>query len=224
VSDDGGLKLFFQERQEPEANASTGAFGVAIGGVFAPGLAAGTEISAKIGAADFEERAKDSAGFGVNAAKAGEAGAAEDVSEDGFGLVVGGVGHGNFVEKAFGDETVEEGIAGTARGVFKIGALAFGFSGDVFAGHEELQAVFGGEPGDEFLVGFGGAAPQFVIEMNDGKNDGKFFAQFDEEMEEGDRIGAAGNGNADARARTQDLRLHHVNPEGLRECGFFGHL
>jgi hypothetical protein len=207
VRDDGRLKLFFEERHELQADAGARAFGVAVGGVLAPGLAAETEIVAKIGAAEFEERAENGAGFGMDAAEAGESSAAEDVSENGFGLVVGSVGDGDFVELAFGDEALKEGVAGAAGGVFEVGALAFGFGGDVFADDEELQGVLGGEIGDEFFVGVGSAPAQFVIEVDDGENEAKFFAQFEEEMEESDGIGAAGNGDPDALAGAEVWRV-----------------
>ena len=73
----------------------------------------------------------------VNAAESGEAGATKDVSEDGFGLIVGSVGDSDSVELAFGDETLKEGVARATGRLFEIGALAFRLGGDVLAGHEK---------------------------------------------------------------------------------------
>jgi hypothetical protein len=86
-------------------------------------LADGAEVRAKIVASEFQERTKDATELRVNATEAWEAGAAKDMSEDGFGLIVGGVCDGNFVELAISDEPFEEGVARAAGGVFEIGAF-----------------------------------------------------------------------------------------------------
>jgi hypothetical protein len=114
----------------------TRAFGVAIRGIFTPRLAKGAKVSPKFVATEFKEGTKDAAKLGVNAAEASEAGATQEVSEDGFGLVVGGVRDGDSVDLAFGNEALKEGIASTPRGVFEIGPFAHGLGGDVLVADE----------------------------------------------------------------------------------------
>jgi hypothetical protein len=199
------LKLFLEERHELQTNAGTGACGVAVGGIFAPGLATGTEIGAKRGAANFEKWAKDGARLGMNASEPGEARSAENVSKDGFGLIVGGVGHGDFVKLAIGDESFEKGVARAAGGVFEVGALAFGFRCDIFTRNEEGQVVAGGEFGDELFIGVGSFAAQLVIEVHHRKDDAELFAKFEKKKEEGHGIGASGNGRANAGAGAEQV-------------------
>jgi hypothetical protein len=161
--DDGGLELGCEEREEFFAEAGAEARGVLIGGVLAPGLFFGAEVGAEVGPTDVKQRADDGFGLGMDAAEAGEAGAAEDVGEDGFGLVVGGVGYGDAIDFFCGDEAGEKVVAGAAGGVFEIGFFAFGLGGDVEAFEMKVEMMLGGELGDEFFVGVGGAAAELVI-------------------------------------------------------------
>lgn len=61
------------------------------------------------------------------------------------------------------------------------------------------------EVGDEFLVlvGFGGA--QFVIEVDDGKDNAEFGAKLPQKAQQRDRIRSAGDGDAQAIAGLQQL-------------------
>jgi hypothetical protein len=181
--DHGGLKDFFEKRQELEANSRAHATGVAVGRVFAPSLAAKAEVRAQFVAAECEQGTEDDAGFRVNSGEPGETGAAKNVREDGFGLVIGGVGNGNFVEMGFGGEAFKEGVAGAAGGVFEVGVLARGLGGDVFVRQEKWEMVAGGEGCDESLVGVRGSATQFVIEVGDRKDDAELLAEFEKKKE-----------------------------------------
>ncbi len=234
MRDHGGLKLLLEQGQEFLTNARTGTFGIAIRGVFAPGLAAGVEIGAENSAADFEERAENRAGFGVNAAESGEAGAAEHVSKNSLGLIVRSVSYGDFVEMAFRNEAFKASIAGTAGYIFKIGALAFGFRGDVFTGNEKWQIMTCGEFGDEHFVGLRCFAAELVIEMDNGENNPQLFAEFKEEQKKGYGIGATGNGYANASSGTQQAmalkrgqkwsgRIRGGGPARLARWNFSGH-
>ena len=69
---------------------------------------------------------------------------------------------------------------------------------------EEWEVKLCGEFGDEFFVGVGGAATEFVIEVDDGEDNAEFLAQFEEEKKESDGIGTTGNGDADAGAGAED--------------------
>ena len=78
------------------ADFVAGEGGVGVGGVFAPGLVDGFEEGFDFGAAGLEEGAEDLSFLlgddGVDGAEAFGPGAAKEFHEDGFGLVVEGVG------------------------------------------------------------------------------------------------------------------------------------
>jgi hypothetical protein len=189
--DNGGLKSPFKKRQEFRADAGTQAAGIAVGRVFAPSLAAKAEVRAQLVAAEFEQGAEDQPRFGVNAGESGKTGAPKNVGENGFRLVVGSVGDGDVVEMSVPGEAFEEGVAAAAGGVFKIGVLAPGLPGDIFVRDKKRKIMAGGKRGYKFFVGVGGAAPQFVIEVGDGKDDAERFAEFEEKKEQSDGIGSA---------------------------------
>ena len=103
----------------------------------------------------------------MDASESGESGAAKDVGEDGFGLVVSGVSDGNSGAMAGINQRLEEIIASTTASVFEVGAFHFGFTSYMSGSRVKFQSMFGGEIGDEFFVGVRGAAAEFVIEVND---------------------------------------------------------
>jgi hypothetical protein len=139
----------------------------------------------------------------VNSAEAGEPGSPQDVSEDRFGLVIGGMGHGEFRYFPVGSELREKRIARSACGIFEIGFLAPRFRCYIFAACVKRQTQFGGQFGDEFFVRVGGLATEFMIEMNDAEYNAEFFSQFDQQEQHRHRIGAARNANAHAIAGLQ---------------------
>jgi|SRR5215469_2948061 len=181
--DHGGLKNLFEKRQKLEANSRAHATGVSVGGVFAPSLTAKAEVRAQFLAAECQQGTKDDARFRVNSGEPGQTGAAKNVREDGFSLVIGSVGNRNFVEMSVAGEAFKEGVAGAAGGVFEVGVLARGFGGNVFVRKEKWKNVAGGEGSDESLVGVGGSATQFVIEVGDGKHDAELLAEFEKQKE-----------------------------------------
>ena len=199
------------------ADAVAGVGGVGVGGVGAPGLIAGLEEGLDLGAADGEEGAEDAAGSlrgiwgrldeddGVDGGEAFGPGSAEELHEDGLGLVVEGVGGEDGVGVAGGDEGAEEVVAGLAGGLFEGLAVFGGAGGDVGSvdveGDVELDAevLHEGEVG----VGFGGFADA-VVDVDGGETDSEGFAGggvgFVEAKEEGDGVGSTGDGGADAVA------------------------
>ena len=202
---DGGLELLLENRHELQAYASTCAFGVAIRGVLTPSLPARAKVGAQIGAAQSEQRAKNGAGFWVNAAQSGQASAAENVSQDSFGLVIGGVGNSDFVEPTLRDQAVEASVARATGCFFEVGTFALGLGGDVFAGNKKCQIVTSGERGDKFFICVRGPAAQLVIEMSDRQNHSEFFAEFEEQQEKRNRVCATRNRDADALAGAEHV-------------------
>ena len=173
------------------------------------------EIGAQFLAAHGQQRAEDLSYGGMNAAEAGEAGTAQDMCEDGFGLVVGGVGHGNARAAGGVHEGLEKGVAGAAGGVFEIGAFFFCFVCHVGGGRMKFQGMTGGQLGHELFVGIGETAAKFVIEVGDDEDEAEFFAEFEEEQQEGDGVRTAGDGGGDALARANpELALERSRKPG----------
>src|SRR3974390_388454 len=127
--DHGGLIDFFEKGQKLEANSRAHATGVAVGRVRAPRVTAKAEVRAQFVAAECQQGTKDDAGFWVNSGEPGETGAAKNVREDGFGLVIGSVGNGNFVEMSVAGEAFKEGVAGAAGGGVGGGGARAGAAG-----------------------------------------------------------------------------------------------
>ena len=211
------LKIFFKERHEPVADAGAHSVGVAVRGVFTPRLFLAAEIGAQIGAADFEERTNDDAGGGMDAAKPGEPRAAKDVRQDGFRLIVGGVRNGDAIEAVLLNELLKKGVPRAPRHVFQIAAFSFGFRGDIFRSHEKFQLVLRRKFRNEFLVGLRSSSAQFVIEVHHAQDATQLLAQFKEQMQQGNGIRAAGNGNAQALAGAQQIGALQENQEALCE-------
>mgnify|MGYP001557070788 CR=1 FL=1 len=197
------------------ADAVAGVGGVGVGGVFAPGLVLSAEEGFDVGAAGVEEGAEDLSGavawfvvvdedYGVDGAEALGPGSAEKFHEDGFGLVVEGVGGEDGVGVAGGDEGVEEVVADGAGGFFEgffVGGGALGDAGlmEVEGDFEADAEVFG-----EALVGIGLFVADAVMDMDGGEADaeGVVFGSVGgvEGEEEGYGVGSAGEGDAEAVA------------------------
>ena len=163
-------------------------------------------------AAGVEEGAEDFAGAGagnlndrVDSAEALGPGSAEELHEDGLGLVVEGVGGEDGVGLAGGDEGVEEVVAEGAGGLFD-GLAGLGDTiGDVDLMKVEGNVEAGAEGFDKLLVGGGlFRIADSVVDVGGAEADAEGFAGGGvggvEGEEEGDGVRAAGEGNADAVA------------------------
>ena len=206
--------------EEVVAEAVSGEGGVAVRGVFAPGLFEGAEVGFDLGAGGGEERAEDLFGRvagevdaedGVDAAEAFGPGAPEELHEDGFGLVVEGVGGENGIGLAALQEGGEEGVAEGAGGFFEGFTGGAGVGGDVDVAGMKGDSEGGAQVGDEVEVGVGFGAAEAVVEVGCGEADaergGAGLIGGVEGAEEGYRVGAAGDGDADAMAGGEVLAV-----------------
>lgn len=104
-----------ERRQQLMADAVSGEGSVCVGGIFAPGLAEAVEPRFNLGASGGEKRPEDkaagTANNGMNAAQAFGPRAAQQAVEDGFGLVVEGMGGGDGGGPAFAEQGAEPGVA-----------------------------------------------------------------------------------------------------------------
>ena len=201
-----------------------------LGGVFAPGLIGLEEEGFDVDATGVEEGTEDlstaasrlagatglsmgGAGdgdYGVDGAEALGPGSAEELHENGLGLVVESVGGEDGIGLAGEDEGVEEIVADGAGGFFDglgiSGGTGFGDTGrDAGAVEVEGDVESGAEGFDELQVGggfFGGA--DAVVDMSGGEADAEGFAGGGvggvEGEQEGDGVGATGEGYADTVA------------------------
>jgi hypothetical protein len=197
-------------------NAVAGVGGVGVGGVFAPGLIGLEEEGFDVGSAGVEEGTKDfsrswagDGDYGVDGAETLGPGSAEEFHEDGLGLVVEGVGGEDSVGLAGDDEGVEEVVADGSGGFFDGLAVLRGSGGDVDAMKVEGNVKAGAEGFDELVVGggfFGGT--DAVVDVGGAEADAEGFAWGGvgcvEGEEEGDGVGSAGDGDADAIAGFDD--------------------
>jgi hypothetical protein len=164
--------------EEFVADFVAGEGGIGVGGVFAPGVVGGFEEGFDVGAAGFEEGAEDLSfgqrDNGVDGAEAFGPGSAEELHEDGFGLVVEGVGGEDGVGVAGGEEGGEEFVAEVAGGFFDGLGISrgarFGYAGgNVGLMKMERNVEGDAEVFDELLVGAGFFAAEAVVDVDCGE-------------------------------------------------------
>ena len=218
------------------ADFVAGKGGVGVGGVFAPGLVGGFEEGFDVHASGVQEGAEDLSFWqrddGMDGGEAFSPGAAEELHEDGFGLVVEGVGGEDAVGVAGGEEGVEKVVAGVAGGFFD-GFFCFGYScRDVGLMEVEGDVECDAKVFDELLVGVGFFAAEVVVDVDGGEADaeGIVFGGVGgvEREEKGDGVGSAGDGDGDAVAGVElgaVEREHEVmlRPAGRARYGRRGH-
>ena len=144
---------------------------------------------------------------GMDCAEAFCPGPAEEFHEDGFGLVVEGVGGEDAVDVARGQESGEEFVACVAGGLFDGFGIAMGAGFDDTCGNVGLVQVEGdieadAEVFDELLVSVGFFAAKVVVDVDCGKAYAEGLASggvgCEKSEEKSDGVGAAGDGDADA--------------------------
>ena len=139
-------------------------FELVLGGVGFDLAAPGPEKRAEKGertAADFE------GSFLGHAAEPGGTGAAEEILQDGLGLVFGVVGEIDAIGAVDPGGFGKAGVAGTAGGELQGNSLVCGESFHVFPDDVRGIAVFLCELLDEAGVGGRGATTEAVVEVND---------------------------------------------------------
>jgi hypothetical protein len=207
------------------ADFVAGEGGVGVGGIFAPGLVDGVEESFDFGATGLQEGAEDFSLWqredGVDGAQAFGPGSAEELHEDGLGLVVEGVGGEDAVGVAGGDESVEEVVADGAGCLFD-GLVCLGYAvGDICAVEVKRDVEVDAEVFDELLVGVGLCSAKTVVDVDcaEAYAEGFVFGRVCrvKSQEERDGVCTAGDGDADA---VSGLDVRAVEGESWRHCTY----
>ncbi len=141
----------------------------------------------------------------MDAGKAFGPGAADEFVEDGFGLVVEGVGGGDGVNGAGAEQLGEPGIAEGAGCFFKAHAVSAGVVGGVGVPQIEGEAEGVGEGLYEggVEVGIGGA--DAVVHVGYAEDETGGWADGVQGPQQSDRVDAAGDGYGYAHAGVQRL-------------------
>src|SRR5579863_6972290 len=185
-------------------DAIAGEAEMAVGGVFAPRLVVGIEIGFNFGAGGGEQRAKDEAlgefKFWSNAAQTLGPCAAKEFGEDGFGLVVAGVGRTGGVEGNLDEKLPEPGITQAAGSFFDGFGVGAGFSGGVDLSEVEGKVETLGERAGEFEVGVGFSGAQSVVKVGDVEDEAKFSGARGESAEERGGIRSTGERDGETQA------------------------
>ncbi len=109
----------------------------------------------------------------------------------------------------------KEGVTELPRGCFRADLFTARELGDVFPISMKFEIVLAGEIGDELLVFVGLRPAQFVVEVDDGKNDPEFVPQLKQKPEERYRVDASGDSNADPISGVEELVALNVLENAL---------
>src|ERR1700685_1930412 len=149
----------------------------------------------------------------MDSAEAAQAGSANQPHEHGFGLIVEGVAGGDLVEGRLlstlrlirAQQTLKESIPQFPRRRLEAGMLMRSQFRSIIAFAIKFQPVLASRSLNEHLIRVGVSTAQFVIEMNDGKDDAEFVTKFEQQAQERDRIDSAGNRDAHTVSGLQEF-------------------
>jgi len=131
----------------------------------------------------------------MNAGEAANAGAAGNAQQKGFGLIVEGVGGGDLRDPAGSRQLAKKCVAQFASGGFDAGGDSGMKRG---LGDMEFEVVLTSQIGHKKLVLVGFLGAQIVIDVSHRQHDAELVPQIEQQAEERDGIGSAGNGNRKA--------------------------
>ena len=194
---EGGVPLAHELREQLVAYAVAGEIEGRIGGVFAPGNAAITEEANDLRALDVDQRADHAVGCdGAYGSQPGGARAAQEAKEDGFGLVGACMAERDARRKSASQVVAEKRIPRVAGGLLEI---ALG-GGEIEFVETKREFKRGGERTDELGIGARSVAAQIVIDVHDADRQVPPGGKLEENVEEADGVGAAGDSDSNAIA------------------------
>ncbi len=196
----GGERLQQGQRLQPQAVAGIG--GVAVGLVLHIGDVVFRHIIVDLPPADLQQGADDPAPHRRNAAQPPQAGAPQQVEQDGLRVVVPVVGGGDALRPQPVRGLLQKGVPQLPGGVLH--PSPGGVGAHVPASGHKGHAVAGAPVPDELLVPVR-RRPQPVVEVGGGQRHPCPRRQAEEDMEQGHGVPPAGDG-----AQHRPLRREHV--------------
>ena len=160
-----GIKIAKEKWNELVANPRACAGSVLIGRIFPPGLSQIGKKLAQFLAPHFQQRTNSQPGDWIDSRQARQAGAAQQMRQDSFGLVVRRVGHGDAIQAACFGHGSEKLIAQSPRGVFHVPAVKARFAGHIGAAGFKFQMEFLRQRFHEAFVFVCFRSPQLMVEM-----------------------------------------------------------
>ncbi len=227
--DGGGVERCEQGKQFG-ADAIARALRVAVGGIVTRGEAKlGTDggclgtTEGKDGPEEEPCRGARHRGRREDAPHAPDAAAAQEVEEDGLGVVIGGVAGDDGVAGFFFGGEGEELVAHRAGGFFDAAVLArCDLANRALAG-DNRKAEAGGVLSDEGEVG-GGVVAELVVEVCNDEGEAEPFAEGKEKVKDGEGVLATGDGDEEAAAPVEEALgggEAFDGPQGCVEGGVF---
>ena len=137
--------------------------------------------------------------------------AAQELQQDGFGLIVQGVRGRDRIKVLLLGKLREPAIPQLAPCRLDAQLGGEGVFGDVVVPGKELKPMGPGQIRDKSLVCVGLLAPQAMIEVRGGQHDAQLLAKFQQHPQERNRVGAAGNGHNYTVARPQQSLVADVS-------------
>jgi len=191
---------------------------VTVGGILAPPLTQGPQISLNPDTGHGQKWPHDAAlrkaHDRVNPGEPLRPGAAEELGQHGFGLVVQRVRGGYGVSNALTHQLTEPAIAQAAGGFLdRLGGFPNGRVGDgrcssIDLGFVKGQPEFFGQFAAEIAVRIGFSSPQPVVKMGDVEHESQFPASLRKSPQQCNRVRAARNPHSEAQAWPQQRSVH----------------
>ena len=208
----GGRLELPQEREDLVADLVATIFKRSIGGVLdmVEGILGG--IGLNILASERQQRPHDTPLDGQDAAEAGEAGAAEQVDEEGFGCIIammGGEDGGIALEL---EQLVEVAVTEVAGSFLDAEAMLGSIGAGVEVGHMDCDTVTGSEPAHEPFVAVAVSRTEMEVAMGHGEG----VAGGVHEVREDDGVDASANSKQHLLPRREEVLLGDVFNKTLK--------
>jgi hypothetical protein len=99
---------------------------------------------------------------------------------------------------------------------FDADSRLFGVLGNISRSGMKLELMFTGQARNKFGIRIGFARPQLVIDVYDRKNNAEFFADLEQQAQQGNGIGAAGDGHTHPVAGVEQVVAADTIQNSLR--------
>ncbi len=176
-----------------------------------PTFAAAGEVTAKVRARDVEQRANDAAAPRMNARKASEPGAANQLQEERLRLIILRVADRDAVGAQRVGRLLHKVVSDPAGRIFDREVSDMRVAFDVLDVHNDSQSDTSRQVAAERLVAVRGR-PEAMVQVGEPcEGEIAVFGQFAEQKEKGDGVGAAGQPNQHTRAgRAEPVALNRA--------------